>query len=83
MLEAIDEILIILPLFSFSILGIIDLIIKYIDLTFTSKEKSQSFSSQSRIVPWWTKPTALNSTSTFFIVFEKTLIALAFVESKV
>ena len=46
-----DEILMILPLFCFIILGKIDLVIKYIDLIFTSNEKSQSFSSHSKIVP--------------------------------
>ena len=50
-LETIDDILIIFPLFCLIIFGSISLIIKYIDLTFTSKEKSQSFSSQSSIVP--------------------------------
>ena len=54
---------------------------KYIALIFTSKEKSQSFSSQSRIVPWCTNPTALNSTSTVSKVFTNSKIALLSVES--
>ena len=57
--------------------------IKYIALMFTSNEKSQSFSSQSSIVPWWTKPTALNNTSTFSKVFTNSKIALLSVESNV
>ena len=56
---------------------------KYIDLMFTSKEKSQSFSSQSRILPWWTNPTALNKTSTMSKDFVNSKIALLFVESNV
>ena len=56
---------------------------KYIDLIFTSKEKSQSFSSQSKIVPWWTNPTALNKTLTSSSVLTNSKIALLSVESKV
>ena len=40
------------------------LMVRCIDLTLRSKEKSQSFSLQSSTVPWCTKPAALNSTST-------------------
>ena len=40
------------------------LIVRCMDLTLRSKEKSQSSSEQSSTVPWCTKPAALNSTST-------------------
>src|SRR5260221_776073 len=36
---------------------------RYMDFTFRLKLKSQSFGVQSRMVPWCTKPTQLNSTS--------------------
>ena len=81
MLEAIEEILMMLPPFCLIIFGMIDLIIKYIDLMFTLNEKSQSFSSHSSIVPWWTKPTALNNTSTLSKDFVKFSISDLFVES--
>ncbi len=51
-------------------------------MTFTSKEKFQSFSSHSRIDPWWTKPTALNNISTLSKVFENSKTASLSVESK-
>ena len=51
MLETTDEILIILPELFFNIIGSVDLHIKYIDLILTLNEKSQSFSSHSKIVP--------------------------------
>ena len=51
---------------------------KYIDFMFTSKEKSQSFSSQSKIVPWWTNPTALNRTFTSSSVLTKSKIIPGF-----
>ena len=38
--------------------------VRCMDLTLRSKEKSQSASEVSSTVPWWTKPAALNSTST-------------------
>ena len=71
-----------LPPFCLTINGKIDLHIKYIDLILTLKEKSQSFSSQSRIVPWWTKPTALNNTSILFKVLTKS-IAIDFVKQNI
>ena len=50
-LDATEATLIILPPLLFIIVGNVALHIKYIDLILVSKEKSQSFSSQSKIVP--------------------------------
>ena len=54
---------------------------KNIDFTFTFVEKSQSFSSHSKIVPWCTNPTALKRTSTLSIDEENFSIESKFVES--
>src|SRR5437588_7445510 len=62
--EAPDAILTIAPFLRLSIAGRKLLIVRCIDLTLRSKEKSQSASEQSSTEPWWTKPGQFASTST-------------------
>src|SRR5712692_3946462 len=62
--DAPDAMLTIEPLLRLSIAGRNALIVRCIDLTLRSKEKSQSSSEQSSTEPWWTKPAQFTSTST-------------------
>src|SRR5216684_2742257 len=62
--DAPDAMLTIAPFLRLSIAGRKALIVRCIDLTLRSKEKSQSCSEQSSTEPWWTKPAQFTSTST-------------------
>src|SRR5438034_703299 len=62
--DAPDAMLTIEPLLRLSIAGRNALIVRCIDLTLRSKEKSQSSSEQSSTQPWWTKPAQFTSTAT-------------------
>ena len=61
--EATEAMLMMLPLPRASIPGSAARMVRIIDVTFRSQVKSQSASLISRILPWWTKPAQLNSTS--------------------
>src|ERR1700722_256104 len=63
MLDAPLDILMMLPFLAAAIAGMKARQGRYIDFTLRSKEKSQSDSEQSRIVPWWTKPAQLKRMS--------------------
>src|ERR1700687_965484 len=62
--DAPDAMLTIAPFLRLSIAGRKALIVRCMDLTLRSKEKSQSSSEQSSTEPWWTKPAQFTSTST-------------------
>jgi hypothetical protein len=62
MLPATDAMLMIDPPPASSMAGRKARIIRYMARTFRFIEKSKASASQSRMVPWWTKPAPLNST---------------------
>src|SRR5271156_485027 len=62
-LDAIEDMLTMLPRPARSMPGRKARQVRYIDRTLRSKENSQSSSLQSRIVPWWTNPAQLNKIS--------------------
>jgi hypothetical protein len=61
--EAIEAMLMMLPRLAAIIAGRNALMQRYMARTLRVVEKSKSSSEQSRMVPWWTKPAQLNSTS--------------------
>src|SRR5580704_10829793 len=63
MLEAPEDMLMMFPFLAASMAGRKARQVRYMDLTLRSKEKSQSCSEQSRMVPWWTKPAQLKRMS--------------------